>query len=123
MLLVKTRIGPSHIHGTGLFADEPIPAGSAVWIFHSDIDQRYTVGRFDSLHPRAREAIQHYGYREDGIWYLCGDDARFLNHAKTPNLVVAQSPDLVVAARDIARGEELTEDYSTYAEDYSPTDY
>lgn len=33
MLLVKTRLGISSIHGIGLFADELIPKGTVTWRF------------------------------------------------------------------------------------------
>ena len=38
MLLVKTRTGRSPIHGTGLFAAEPIAKGTAVWRFTPTFD-------------------------------------------------------------------------------------
>ncbi len=45
MLLVPTRKQQSPIHGTGLFAAEPIPAGTATW--------RFTPGIDLSIHPDA----------------------------------------------------------------------
>jgi hypothetical protein len=33
MLLVKTTIAPSPIHGIGLFADQFIPQGTRIWEF------------------------------------------------------------------------------------------
>src|SRR3954469_1637143 len=42
MLLVKTRLGPSTIHGIGVFADEDIPRGTIVWSFNPLIDKALT---------------------------------------------------------------------------------
>ena len=38
MLLVKTKLNISPIHGIGLFAVEFIPAKTIVWKFHPAID-------------------------------------------------------------------------------------
>jgi hypothetical protein len=38
MLLVKTTIAPSTIHGIGLFADEFIPQGTRIWEFTPGFD-------------------------------------------------------------------------------------
>ena len=40
MLLVKTTIAPSSIHGIGLFADQCIPQGTRIYILCSD-DTRF----------------------------------------------------------------------------------
>src|SRR2546429_2115830 len=40
MFLVKTRIGPSKIHGIGVFAEERIPKGQMIWVFDARIDVR-----------------------------------------------------------------------------------
>ena len=53
-----------------------------------------------------------------GSIYLGGDHTMFLNHSPTPNLVprdevLRNDEGVVVAARDIAAGEELTIDYGT----------
>ena len=42
MLLVKTRLGASAIHGIGLFADEFIPKDTVTWRFTPGLDQ---IGR------------------------------------------------------------------------------
>ena len=38
MLLVKTTLRPSEVHGLGLFADEFIPKGIAIWRFDGRAD-------------------------------------------------------------------------------------
>jgi SET domain-containing protein len=46
---------------------------------------------------------------------LCGDDARFFNHTKNPNVVDdAKDPYQSIAVRDILAGEELTHDYFSF---------
>ncbi len=38
MLLIKTKLDLSKIHGIGLFAGEDIPKGTIIWRFNSLID-------------------------------------------------------------------------------------
>ncbi|HXG17089.1 MAG TPA: SET domain-containing protein [Calidithermus sp.] len=116
MLLVRTRVDRSPIHGLGLFADEPIPKGTDVWRFTPGFDLDLDPGVLDAQPPIVRSRLLHYGYidRRLGRYILCCDDARFINHSDSPNI----GPDFArdrygvdVALRDIAPGEELTVDY------------
>ena len=112
MLLVKTRLGPSTIHGIGVFADEDIPRGTMVWSFNPLIDKALTDEEIEGLPALAQEFIEIYGFYRDDLCVLCGDHGMFVNHSSTPNL---ESPeDQSFASRDIKKGEELTEDYDNY---------
>jgi SET domain-containing protein len=116
MLLVRTYLDRSAIHGIGLFAAERIPEGTVVWRRSPDIDILLSAEQIAALHPAAREQIEKYTYLDPGLrtFVLCGDDARFFNHAASPNC--HDFPDerggTTVAARDIEPGEELTCDYA-----------
>ena len=123
MLLVKTRIGPSTIHGIGLFAAEFIPKGTMTWRFDRSVDGIYTkseVGRLPE--PKHTEILgMHFAYlsKQTGRYVDCGDDARFMNHADEPNtieVVKEEEERPNVAARDIQKGEEITIDYGLFAE-------
>jgi SET domain-containing protein len=127
MLLVRTRLGVSEIDGIGLFADENIARGAIIWRFDPSIDQRFSEDMLPRLSLGAREQIEKYSYREkhSGLYVLCGDDARFFNHSTEPNCIDiyedAANPDdahdVTLALRDIAKGEELTCDYSLFDQD------
>lgn len=119
MLLVKTRLAASAIHGIGLFAAEFIREGTVVWQSHPAFDIRLTADQISGLPAPCREQIQKYSYREKhtGLYVLCGDDARFFNHSVRPNCIDVYSGedgDLTLAARDIEEGEELTCDYALF---------
>lgn len=118
MLLVKTYLDRSTIHGIGLFAGEPIPKGTVVWRRSPDIDVLLEPEQLDRLHPASREQIEKYTYLDHALrkLVLCGDDARFFNHSEAPNCHDFPDPDggTTVAARDIAAGEELTSDYASF---------
>jgi SET domain-containing protein len=119
MLLVRVTVAPSSIHGLGVFAAESVPRGTAVWRFTPGFDLECPAETLEGLSLLQRERLLHYGYleRRSGLFVLCCDDARFLNHSAAPNLV--NEPDgtrhgVDRAARDIAVGEELTVDYHSF---------
>jgi uncharacterized protein len=118
MLLVKTNLAPSRIHGIGLFAAEDIPRGTVIWRRDPSIDVELTEEQLEALAPPSREQIVKYTYLDivRRTYVLCGDDARFFNHEDAPNCVDYPDADggTTVAARDIRAGEELTSDYGKF---------
>jgi len=119
MLLVKTKLDISGIHGIGLFAAEFIPKNTVIWKFNRLIDLRCPEEEIEKLSESSRRQIQKYSYREKhtGLYVLCGDDARFFNHSQNPNcfdFYHDKEQDLTVALRDIKPGEELTCDYALF---------
>jgi SET domain-containing protein len=123
MLLVKTRIDLSEIHGIGLFADEFIPKGTVTWRFLEGFDLRLPESILAILSGPSREQFLKYTYVDfaSGLYELCADDARFFNHSDEPNTASVQpSPgdEVDVATRDISQGEELTCDYRTFDRDW-----
>lgn len=124
MLHVRTEVKPSTIHGLGLFSTSRIKAGQRVWRFNRKLDHGFTGNYLDCLPDCVAEQIRKYSYvnsGEEGLYILCGDDARFLNFPKVdvatntyvdmPNLKLGNRMDGeydLLAARDIEAGEELT---------------
>lgn len=117
MMRVPVRLGPSKIHGLGLHAIERIPKGTVVWDHDWPIDQTIPVSARDTLPPHVQKYLAVYGYREGRNIVLCGDDARYFNHSKTPNCRSAHGTQ-TVAIRDIEPGEELTDDYEGFDDDF-----
>jgi SET domain-containing protein len=124
MLLVKTRLGQSQIEGIGLFAAEPIKAGTVTWRFLEGYDQLFSAEQIAGLPMVAREAIETYTYlhRQGGLYVYCLDNARFMNHADDPNTAGVHVDGAIegydIATRDIAEGEELTCDYRLFDGNY-----
>jgi uncharacterized protein len=118
MLLVKTYLDRSAIHGIGLFAGERIAKGTVIWRRSAVIDLLLGEEEIAALHPAAREQIEKYTYLDHMLrkFVLCGDDARFFNHSEAPNCHDYPDEDggTTVAARDIELGEELTSDYALF---------
>ena len=119
MLLVKTKLDVSPIHGIGLFAAEFIPEYTIIWKFNPCIDLRLCAEQIEQLPASCGEQIRKYTYREihTGLYVLCGDDARFFNHSDEPNCLDFyhnEEEDLTVANRNINAGEELTCNYALF---------
>jgi len=116
MLLVPTFLAPSPIHGIGLFAAAPIPAGTILWRLDESFDRAVDEVELARLDVVAQLQVQRYAYVDPvrRVRILCGDDARFFNHADDANCRDEPDSDgtATVAVRDIAAGEELTWDYS-----------
>ena len=114
MLLVKAFAGRSSIHGTGLIAKEFIAAGTVVWILKPGFDLVLTREQLDELPPVVREQIRHFLYIDivSGHHVLCSDDAKFMNHADSPNTTT--QGEKTIAIRDIPVGAELTGDYREF---------
>jgi SET domain-containing protein len=117
MYLVKTKLGASNIHGTGVFADEFIAKGTIVWAYHEGIDQTITPELMDKQSMVVQEELKRFAYLDIdlGVWILAGGRGCFVNHSEEPCLThgsAVHAPS--VAARDIQPGEELTENYKDY---------
>ncbi len=116
MLLVKTKIGPSKIHGIGLFADQFIAKGVPVWKFAPGFDLEIPAEKISELSEPAQKEFLNYAYlnHKTNKYILCFDYGRFVNHSDTPNMVDSNPDDDAapdIAVRNIEEGEELTSNY------------
>lgn len=123
MLLVKTKIDVSKIHGIGIFADQLIPKGTRIWEYREGVDSRIDENFLQTLPEPAKKQMLNYAYKNPrtGLYVLCGDDARFFNHSDTPNTDdldfdkgVVQGEGITVANRDIQPGEEIVSNYRSF---------
>ncbi len=118
MLLIKTKIGPSKIHGMGLFADEFIPKGAITWEWNSVFDISFKQELVNSLPELMRNYILYYAYFDKDInkLVLCADNQRYINHSKNINIDSTTRRD--IANRDIHPGEELLCNYNLFDDTY-----
>ena len=110
MILIPVRVGPSRIHGQGLFCVEPVAAGTPVWKFQAGFDRAFPPAAFEALPPEARTHVRWFAYfdGEADAWILSGDHACFMNHDPRPNTGTAEGATgavVTVALRDLAAGE------------------
>jgi len=98
--------------GWGVFATQAIPKGTIIWALDT-LDQKFTPDQVAALPPYAQAALDKYSYIDArGRHILCWDHARFFNHSCEANCL-SLGYDFELAIRDIAAGEELTDDYGT----------
>jgi hypothetical protein len=119
MLLIKTHVGPSSIHGNGLFASEDAAIGKEIWRFLPPFDLTVAEEALADLPAAVREHLDFYAYRSHdlrGALVLPGDNAKFLNHCSSPNTV--QRHFASFASRPIAIGDEITCDYGAFCVDW-----
>lgn len=119
MMQVRHAVKESPVHGLGLFATEPVKAGTVLWRYIAPQDYR-----LDAYSASAEQL--HYGYinpRRPHELVNCGGKARFWNFAPAgtePNSIEAHVDDsgeaVIIAAHDIAMGEEFLIDPATDAD-------
>lgn len=100
---------PAGAKGIGVFAVEPIAAGSTVIAFGG-----FVVNR-SQLHALPESQQRHTLQIDDDLFLtgpLASEPADFINHGCTPNCGLFGAT-ILVAMRAIEPGEELTFDYAT----------
>ncbi len=112
MLLVKTYLGESAIHGLGVFAGEFIRKGTKIWRFVGGFDRAYSSRQFARLPKPARDFIKFHGYRVGGEIILTADHDCHMNHSDNPNTFLHNG--YAIARRNIAKGVEITNDYREF---------
>ena len=121
MILVKTKLGKSSKHGTGLFADQFIPKDTVTWEYHPLFDSSFTEEELLQMSEPARKQFLHYAYFDKNLnkHVLCFDDQRFINHEFVgANIHSTTRKD--TAVRDIQKGEELLCNYNNFDDTYFP---
>lgn len=116
MLMVKTELRESLIHGIGVFLAEPVRKGQLIWRFDSRIDRVFSDSEVRTMPEALQGFLTTYSTLHEGLqlWVLCGDNGRHFNHSETPttrSMGIAFGDD--VAADDLVIGDELTSDYRT----------
>jgi SET domain-containing protein len=112
MLLVKTYLDKSRIHGLGVFAAQPICKGAKIWRFVYGFDRFYTRKRLAKLPKAARDYINLHGYQWKNEILLSMDYDTFMNHSENPNTDFHNG--FVIARSNIRKGEEITNDYRAF---------
>jgi SET domain-containing protein len=115
LLVIRTKIRASDIHGVGCFSVDAVKAGTVVWRLHPAVDLAFSAAQIRAMPEAFQIFLSQYASKDFGQdrYVLCSDNARFINHAVLPNLTHNKpvSADSIFANRDIAAGEELTLNY------------
>lgn len=96
--------------GRGVFATAFIPRGTITWV-GDGLDREFTPAEVAAFDPVHREILDRYSYRTAvGDYFFCWDHTRYMNHSFRPTCLPT-AYGVEIAVRDIAAGEELTNDY------------
>jgi hypothetical protein len=96
--------------GYGVVALKPIPQGTVTWVLDK-LDRSFTPEQVHAMDQLYQQVLDKYTYRNaEGNHILCWDNARFVNHSSHANCITT-AYEFEIAVRDIAAGEELTDDY------------
>lgn len=96
--------------GHGVVALSDIPAGTITWV-QDELDRVLTPEEIEDLGAPYAGTLDKYCFRNQlGHWILCWDHARFVNHSFRSNCMTTPF-NFEIAIRDIAAGEEVTDDY------------
>jgi uncharacterized protein len=120
MMLVKTYLAPSQIQGLGVFAGEPVPQGSQLWVLNPKFDIFVHVNELAGLPAHMHDFVARYSYPhlEVGeVRIVDCDDGKFMNHSEQPNTDFRVF-DQGFALTDIAVGEEITCNYYEFDPDF-----
>ncbi len=114
MFFIPTYLAPSRIQGMGVYAACHIPKGQLIWRFDPAVDWEFTAEDLARMPEPFKSRLQTYCYlNHRGVYWLCGDNARFVNHSEDSNCDDTGG-EVTVARRDIQAGEELTSDYRLF---------
>jgi SET domain-containing protein len=115
MLLIRTRVAPSPIHGVGVYACETVQPGTTVWRFDPGFDRVIDESELTNAPAAFRKYVDMYAYASSdlgGRLLLPCDHAKFLNHSDTPN---TEALSFVSIARCLIEiDDEVTCDYGKF---------
>ena len=122
MLIVKTYVNDSPVHGRGLFAGEDILPGAVIW--REGFELLYSSEHFEQLSDAQKHFISTWGWKDkhDGFHHLSLDYDRFINHSDDANTFVGRSG-LTIAKRLIRRGEEIFCNYAEFEAEFRFNEY
>lgn len=108
--IVRLRLGPSPIHGIGLFAIRDIPKGTK--LYADTFPQLYNLpySSFNKLFPEVRDLLlERWPGITQGSKFAYPDTflQAYMNHSDSPNYDAKKDE----ALTDIKAGEEITENY------------
>ena len=103
----------------GVFTSIFVSKGTKIWEFNDDVDQKFSYdeyfGMLNNLTYDNCNKIKSWTYCEDGIWILCGDNAKFFNHDEiNPSTYEKGGVMFTLANHDLNPGDELTCNYKDF---------
>jgi len=128
MLLVKTKIKESKIHGIGLFADQFINKGTEIWKFVPKFGLKFTKEEILNFPDFIQIYLSKYAWKskKSGLYCFATDDGKFINHSDNPNVLSEYRENeeeiVTIALNDIKIGEEIFDNYNSFEDFFMDED-
>lgn len=125
MYLIKIETRVSGIDGKGVFSLEKISKNTLVWKYDSSHDKSISIEEYNNSDKETQDEFDRVAYLSPTtnryVYPPESDPARFTNHSKQNNLSIVVNRRIsdepyFIANRDIAVGEELTNNYLEFDE-------
>ena len=112
MLLIKTEIKGSPIHGVGLFSLEEVRYGELISMIDPIFSKEFTEKEIESLNDVAKEFLRIYSFKskKNSNKILLLDNERMMNHSDNPNTYFING--YTFCKKDINIGDEITCNYN-----------
>lgn len=115
MIHIHYKLLPSDLQGMGLFANQAVKAGEIIYTASPLLDLNITQQQFDSLDQKEKDEVLWWGFFDEPSqrWHVDFDVSKFINHSYDATVTQHAGHDeaYLIASRDIAPGEELTQNY------------
>jgi uncharacterized protein len=115
MIHIKYKLKASELHGIGLFADQDIKKGELIYTASPILDVNITEEQFRELDDKEKTEVQYWGFYivSEKLWHVDFDVSRFVNHSFEATITQDKKyiDAYLIAATDIKKGEELTQNY------------
>ena len=101
--------------GLGIFAKRPFKRGEILWIADS-IDAKLPLKDYLAMDSLQQKKLNIYSYLDNNNRVIVPwDEGKYVNHSCAPNsTALIQFDNISVALKDIAKDEEMVEDYYSY---------
>lgn len=117
---INYEIRETENYGKGIFVLEDVPLGTCIWSYKlnenvSEYDAQQSIDYLQSLatlNEQQRFLDSSFG-RGDKLCLII-DDGQYVNHADAPNCKTDLSTGHCYAIQDIATGEQIFEDYTSF---------
>jgi hypothetical protein len=107
-------------YGKGIYVLEAVPKGTCIWTYKlnenvSEYNAQQSIDHLQSL-PTLNEQQRFLdsSFGRGDVLCLIIDDGQYVNHADAPNCKTDLSTGHCYAIQDIATGEQIFEDYTSF---------
>lgn len=99
--------------GRGVFATQPIPKGTILYV-KDPLEIEVSAEQFETMDPQYQTLINWFSYIDEGGFRIVSwDIAKYVNHHCDSNSI-STGYGFEIATRDIAAGEEITDEYGIF---------